>query len=121
MIKHGDADKLTRVFEAPSQDTIFLTGSRIAAGMIVRHHQRHRVESERIAGDIADRQVEPVGKGRSRVAHGQQPLARPEIGESEDFPGLPPDRREQRDCRCRIGNAGAARRGIEGRGTAPAS
>ncbi len=53
MVKDGDADKLTRVFESPSQGAIFLTGSRVSTGMVVRQEDRARVHEDEWFEDFA--------------------------------------------------------------------
>lgn len=47
MVKDGDADKLTRVFESPSQSAVLPAGSRITAGMVVRQEDGAGVHEDR--------------------------------------------------------------------------
>lgn len=47
MVKHRDAEQLAALFEAPSQGAVFLTGSRIAAGMVVCQEDGAGVHEDR--------------------------------------------------------------------------
>lgn len=53
MIKHGDPEQVASLFEASSQGTIFLTGSRIAAGMIVCQENGAGVHEDQWLEDFA--------------------------------------------------------------------
>ena len=53
MVKHADAKQLATVFETPSQDAIFLTGSRIAARMVVGQDNGARVHKQKRLEDFA--------------------------------------------------------------------
>lgn len=63
MVKHGDAEQLATVFEAPRQGAVFWARSRISARMVVGQDDGARVHEDQWLEDFAG--VDDAHGGRS--------------------------------------------------------